>query len=40
MSSINKCEEVDRDAPVSDVMNNMDEVNKQKVEMESKVIWI
>ena len=32
MSSINKCEEVDRDAPVSDVMNNVDEVNQQVIE--------
>ena len=34
--SINKCDQVDRDTPVSDVMNNVDEVNKQKVEIDSK----
>ena len=34
MSSIKKCEEVDTDAPVTDVMNNLDEITQQKVENE------
>ena len=34
MSSIKKCEEVETGAPVTDVMNNLDEMNQQKVENE------